>query len=245
MLAPTALPNGWSQDFANWEYLPTLFWFSPYIYNIPQIDLLTGVLFNIRQSLRPIMYKQGSDADGIFIFRLVEEHSNEEPTEWFLCNPSLMELSTFPAPSMDVGITDVSSLTLTEYPMHPPGLSVLQRILEGDETVGEALREFLPTMPTGPEGPTAREILEQAQNQTDLPPEFLAQIQSLKDAEDQISNKGASADASQQKDDSAIQEADIEELEKAVERASESLARWDEVDSKLDEVMKASKDQQK
>ncbi|KAJ7304511.1 hypothetical protein DFH08DRAFT_976689 [Mycena albidolilacea] len=41
--APDVLPAGWRADWAQWDYLLTLFAFSPYFLRLPQIEMLVNV----------------------------------------------------------------------------------------------------------------------------------------------------------------------------------------------------------
>ncbi|KAJ7304519.1 hypothetical protein DFH08DRAFT_945155 [Mycena albidolilacea] len=63
--APDVLPAGWSADWARWDYLLTLFAFSPYFLRLPQIEMLVNVKYGIPGEVRPIMY---SDAREMLLF---------------------------------------------------------------------------------------------------------------------------------------------------------------------------------
>lgn len=113
-----------------------------------------------------------------------------------MCNPSTMELWTFPCPSDFSAPFDPSNLSLTEVPVYPPGVDVLGRILAGDKSVGETLSsdfQFDVQAP-GQQGPTADDLIKNASENNDLPPEFLAQLKVIKEAEEQVAREQDIAD---------------------------------------------------
>ncbi|KAJ7181116.1 hypothetical protein C8R46DRAFT_1345257 [Mycena filopes] len=54
--APSVVPAGWSTDWSQWDYLLTLFAFSPYFLRLPQIEMLVNIKHAIPGEVRPIMY---------------------------------------------------------------------------------------------------------------------------------------------------------------------------------------------
>ncbi|KAJ7166774.1 hypothetical protein C8R46DRAFT_1271718 [Mycena filopes] len=54
--APSVVPAGWSTDWSQWDYLLTLFAFSPYFLRLPQIEMLVNIKYAIPGEVRPIMY---------------------------------------------------------------------------------------------------------------------------------------------------------------------------------------------
>ncbi|KAJ7853319.1 hypothetical protein B0H14DRAFT_2758556 [Mycena olivaceomarginata] len=74
--APDVLPAGWSADWARWDYLLTLFAFSPYFLRLPQIEMLVNVKYGIPGEVRPIMY---SDAREMLLFSTEVLDQPDEP----------------------------------------------------------------------------------------------------------------------------------------------------------------------
>lgn len=131
--------------------------------------------------------------------------------------------------------------------MYPPGVDVLGRVLAGDETVGETLAsefQFDVQPPANQQGPTADDLIQNASQNNDLPPEFLAQLKVIKEAEEKVAREQELADEiSGNKDEGGerepVDEVDIEKLEEAVKKATETFEKWDTLEKELEGNMKA------
>ncbi|KAJ7752885.1 hypothetical protein B0H16DRAFT_780883 [Mycena metata] len=60
--APSVIPPGWSADWRKWDYLLTLFAFSPYFLRLPQIEMLVNVKYAIPGEVRPIMFSTARES---------------------------------------------------------------------------------------------------------------------------------------------------------------------------------------
>jgi hypothetical protein len=195
------------------------------------------------------MYKEGTGgtSEGVFIFHSDLKNMKGQEGDWFMCNPSTMELWSFPCPSDLSAPFDPSTLSLTEVPVYPPGVDVLGRVLAGDETVGETLAsefQFDVQPPANQQGPTADDLIQNASQNNDLPPEFLAQLKVIKEAEEKVAREQELADEiSGNKDEGGerepVDEVDIEKLEEAVKKATETFEKWDTLEKELEGNMKA------
>ncbi|KAF7356025.1 hypothetical protein MVEN_00932000 [Mycena venus] len=74
--APSVLPPRWSANWRDWDYLLTLFAFSPYFLRLPQIEMLVNVKYGIPGEVRPIMYcdgaGKGKDKEGDWVLLSAE-----------------------------------------------------------------------------------------------------------------------------------------------------------------------------
>ncbi|KAK7024786.1 hypothetical protein R3P38DRAFT_2530349 [Favolaschia claudopus] len=169
--SPSVIPPGWSSNWQNWDYLLTLFAFSPYFLRLPQIEMLVNVKFGIPGEVKPIMY---SDARQSVLF------STEVPTDpempgsdsradgagyVFLLNCKTFEIWTYDPERGENAPDTIEELVLLVgaaptpegVPMkklepEPEGEAALKRILDRDPTVISLLEdEFLGYAPRATE----------------------------------------------------------------------------------------------
>ncbi|KAJ7289395.1 hypothetical protein C8J57DRAFT_1165245 [Mycena rebaudengoi] len=109
-----AAPEGWSTDWAKWDYLLTLYALSPYFLRIPQIEMLVNIKYGIPGETRPIMYSDEAESLVFAIYPqqppkdveqntedgeqdIVEESDDEDPfpPQFFLLQCRTSELYAF------------------------------------------------------------------------------------------------------------------------------------------------------
>ncbi|KAJ7227734.1 hypothetical protein B0H12DRAFT_1077648 [Mycena haematopus] len=202
-LAPSVIPPGWSTDWRRWDYLLTLFAFSPYFLRLPQIEMLINVKYGIPGEVRPIMF---SDARQSVLFSTELRAHNPDsaapegtPSEddgagyVFLLNCRTFEVWTYDPDRGSRHIPDTieelvllvgAAPTPEGVPMvkvrpDPAGEEALQRILDRDPTVVPLLeRQFLGYAPR----PTERseELLDPEEADAAHKEKFAEAIQQLR-----------------------------------------------------------------
>ncbi|KAJ6551537.1 hypothetical protein B0H19DRAFT_1158070 [Mycena capillaripes] len=150
--APAVIPAGWSADWKQWDYLLTLFAFSPYFLRLPQIEMLVNVKYGIPGEVRPIMY---SDARESVVFSTEIPTDPDAPDDApdgaghvFLLNCRTFELYTYdparpehaPDTIEELALLIAAAPTPEGVPMvqlqpDPDGEAALQRVLARDATV--------------------------------------------------------------------------------------------------------------
>ncbi|KAJ7056350.1 hypothetical protein C8F01DRAFT_1155847 [Mycena amicta] len=78
-LPPTVVPSGWSTDWKKWDYLLTLFAYSPYFLRLPQIEMLVNVKYAIAGEVKPVMYSSEHEALVFAVDR--EDNGDAKPRE--------------------------------------------------------------------------------------------------------------------------------------------------------------------
>nr|GAT57516.1 predicted protein [Mycena chlorophos] len=158
---PEVTPAGWSTDWKNWDYLLTLFAYSPYYLRLPQIEMLVNVKYEVPGEVRPIMYHPTEET---LIFIIEREASDDEGNakegdgeqvggaEIYYLNCRTFDLFAFDpdhAPNIPVPedieelVTLIGtapapaseSIPLVQLEPSPDGEAALKRILERDESV--------------------------------------------------------------------------------------------------------------
>ncbi|KAG6862560.1 hypothetical protein C0995_000108 [Termitomyces sp. Mi166 len=136
---PPFVPPNWSCTWSEWEGLVTFYWLSSYYLMLPQVEMHVNIQYGIRGQTRPILFSNERDA---FVFTIVDSN------EYFLfdgCFSALFrikdvcndhELVELMAQGDDALVERFEDLEESEE-----GLSVIQRILERDETVIPLLAE--------------------------------------------------------------------------------------------------------
>ncbi|KAF7310163.1 hypothetical protein MIND_00389700 [Mycena indigotica] len=74
-LPPTDVPEGWSTDWKSWDYLLTLFAYSPYFLRLPQIEMLVNIRYAVPGEVKPVMYS--ADHAGL-VFAVDREDAEAE-----------------------------------------------------------------------------------------------------------------------------------------------------------------------
>ncbi|KAJ7056371.1 hypothetical protein C8F01DRAFT_1155969 [Mycena amicta] len=176
-LPPTVVPSGWSTDWKHWDYLLTLFAYSPYFLRLPQIEMLVNVKYAIPGEVKPVMYSSEHEAlvfavdredNGDAKPRDAERQEDEEEdgsAEVFYLNCRTFELYAFDpehAPNVPPPetIDELLMLIGTAPPPAPStiplfrlspdenGEATLKRILARDDSVIPVLeRDFLQYRP--------------------------------------------------------------------------------------------------
>ncbi|KAJ7056345.1 hypothetical protein C8F01DRAFT_1155795 [Mycena amicta] len=176
-LPPTVVPSGWSTDWKKWDYLLTLFAYSPYFLRLPQIEMLVNVKYAIPGEVKPVMYSSEHEAlvfavdredNGDAKPRDAERQEDEEEdgsAEVFYLNCRTFELYAFdpehapnvPPPEtidellMLIGTAPPpapSTIPLFRLSPDDTGEATLKRILARDDSVIPVLeRDFLQYRP--------------------------------------------------------------------------------------------------
>ncbi|KAJ7034432.1 hypothetical protein C8F04DRAFT_573402 [Mycena alexandri] len=167
-LAPSVIPPGWSADWRKWDYLLTLFAFSPYFLRLPQIEMLVNVKYAIPGEVRPIMFSKARESLVFCVEMPAQdgaehgEDSGDGAAHVFLLNCRTFDLYTYdPLPPTtpsakyaqnapdtieELIILIGAAPTPAAVPMlqlepDEDGDAVLQRILNRDPTVVSVLED--------------------------------------------------------------------------------------------------------
>ncbi|KAF7323771.1 hypothetical protein MKEN_00598200 [Mycena kentingensis (nom. inval.)] len=169
-LAPRYLPAGWSTAWKDWDYLLTLFAYSPYFLRLPQIEMLVNVQYAIAGEVKPIAYNSDKDAVIFAVYSTedpeyqsdAEQSDSEEggggsfSVEIFYLNYRTFSIYSFdaehapnvPPPQSIEELVDLmtgaespESVPLYKLDPDPEGQAALDRILARDASVIPELQE--------------------------------------------------------------------------------------------------------
>ena len=115
---------------------------------IPQIEMIANILYNLPGETRPLLFSNSRDQ---FVFTLVDE-----PSRFFLYDVNKQVLAEFDNVASEEELVmkmdeDPEVLPLTILSPNPEGESVIQRILERDESVIPVAESFLGYTPQATE----------------------------------------------------------------------------------------------
>ncbi|KAJ6478117.1 hypothetical protein C8R47DRAFT_1139378 [Mycena vitilis] len=151
--SPSVIPPGWSNNWKHWDYLLTLFAYSPYFLRLPQIEMLINIKFGIPGEVRPIMY---SDERESVVFSTEITPDPDGPDDVapdgaghvFLLNCRTFDVYTYDAEQSENAPDTIEELVLliaaaptpegvpmAQLELDPEGEAVLQRILARDASV--------------------------------------------------------------------------------------------------------------
>ncbi|KAJ7466140.1 hypothetical protein B0H11DRAFT_2048583 [Mycena galericulata] len=178
---PSVIPAGWSADWGTFDYLLTLFAFSPYFLRLPQIEMLVNVKYAVPGEVRPLMYSAAREElvfqidmgvppeEGLEAEKGAEAEEDTGGAQVLLLNCRTFELWAYDgvsSPTAPPETIDELALLIASAPApdalpgmtrlspDPDGEAALARILARDESVIPLLEsDFLgyAPQPTTPE----------------------------------------------------------------------------------------------
>ncbi|KAG5652119.1 hypothetical protein H0H81_006256 [Sphagnurus paluster] len=233
--APPSIPAGWSASWADWSYLLTFYWLSPYFLMLPQIEMLVNIRYALPGETRPVLFQNDSQR---FVFTTVLN-----PNRFFLFDGAANALFRIKGARDESALVAIMAqgehaLQAALIPMvpNPEGDAALARILDRDGSVvpllAEKFLDYTP-VPTTPweEGHGAAD--------DDVPPEHILATMSALQKEAEVLSRQAELDAERAGVDLDALRRDAREEEEAIVRAVRREGDTEvEEDAELDETYK-------